>query len=661
MYCSGAPGATRRLRVVVTAVLLLAVLVAGGVGQAAEYPLDLLSYNESPDGFVGGEVVHNVIGVDDNPYDRLRIGVFEGVAGGVGPSLRASAWMSAIVAGNLAEVDLFDYTIYFDFPGVVDGPSAGAMKTVALLAIWLGHEMSPDVVMTGTVNPDATIGPVGGIKEKIEAAASIGKELVLIPIGQRFEYDDENEFIDHIEYGESLGIEVRTVGSIYEAYPLITGEPLPRLADRLDKTDEDIMAVADARDSVTLLEASSDDVMIAFSRWNRYLEEILEELAELGGDVDEIVEELFHAWELFSAGQFAAAYDQIIEATMLADIMTQAHIVEYLLAEDGLLEVMEYVHFNADVMDLIGSVAEVLVGSHPSHMGELPAVMQSGAHLASSIGIWIAGHDKLDEVYRGYDLLDDDDFARLIEIGTGQPFPMDAFDEDYIEQLDEETIEAIMDDLFSSLTFFRLSEWVARMAVDEARWWMESDVPAPDWNAVHRLSDLYTAGVSAVNDYFDVIVLDEMAEAIDVRLEEMRGLFAEMMWEYAFADGARRVITSGEAQNPFADLGAAGATYNDLAALLVAFYSLGAEIDGEGTIGAFAKEESLEALLGLAEEEAVASIVGARRLGVEPVHSLVFLEQARYYMNRTPDDRIYALKLLWQADFLSKVMLRLAN
>lgn len=67
---------------------------------------------------------------------------------------------------------------------IVDGPSAGAALTVALMAAIRDRDLDPAVKMTGTINGDGTIGPVGGIPEKALAAAEKGAERFLVPRGQ---------------------------------------------------------------------------------------------------------------------------------------------------------------------------------------------------------------------------------------------------------------------------------------------------------------------------------------------------------------------------------------------------------------------------------------------------------------------------------------------
>jgi uncharacterized protein len=67
---------------------------------------------------------------------------------------------------------------------VVDGPSAGAAITVAIIASVKGEFINESVFITGTINPDGTIGQVGGIPEKALAAAKMGAREFLVPRGQ---------------------------------------------------------------------------------------------------------------------------------------------------------------------------------------------------------------------------------------------------------------------------------------------------------------------------------------------------------------------------------------------------------------------------------------------------------------------------------------------
>ena len=107
----------------------------------------------------------------------------------IGIDLQASARIAVMVAENFTETSLSSadviISVYADEPvDVVDGPSAGAAITVAIIAAILGDKLNNTVYMTGTINVDGTIGPVGGIVEKAIAAANNGGKLFLVPSGQ---------------------------------------------------------------------------------------------------------------------------------------------------------------------------------------------------------------------------------------------------------------------------------------------------------------------------------------------------------------------------------------------------------------------------------------------------------------------------------------------
>ncbi len=89
----------------------------------------------------------------------------------------------------------------FEISGRIDGPSAGALKTVALVALQNGDTIDKTVTMTGTINATGTIGPVGGIPEKLKGAAEEGLTKVLVPLGQRNSTNAAGEQVDLVREG----------------------------------------------------------------------------------------------------------------------------------------------------------------------------------------------------------------------------------------------------------------------------------------------------------------------------------------------------------------------------------------------------------------------------------------------------------------------------
>jgi len=66
----------------------------------------------------------------------------------------------------------------------IGGPSAGAIMTVATIALLENWTLDNHTVMTGMIDPDGSIGPIGGIPYKIDAAHTVGATRFLIPKGQ---------------------------------------------------------------------------------------------------------------------------------------------------------------------------------------------------------------------------------------------------------------------------------------------------------------------------------------------------------------------------------------------------------------------------------------------------------------------------------------------
>lgn len=183
-----------------------------------------------PRGFAGRETMEYEVNPDPKGLFRnrmLAVGFLGDVPDGVGPTLKASLWGAASVAGRVKNNPLIDSSFLLKIKGRVDGPSAGALFTVSMLAMMQGDDVNPEVTMTGTILPDGSIGAVGGVRFKMEGAEEKGLKKVLVPEYLRIEIDFETgDVIDLSEHGKKLGIEVAFVSNIEEAYPHFTGKKL---------------------------------------------------------------------------------------------------------------------------------------------------------------------------------------------------------------------------------------------------------------------------------------------------------------------------------------------------------------------------------------------------------------------------------------------------
>jgi len=140
------------------------------------------------------------------------------------------------VAANITGLDInkydFIYSIYANAT-VIGGESAGAAITIATIAALENKRLNESVMITGTVNHDGSIGPVGEIIAKAKAAKQSGSKLFLVPLLQSrdvlYETSQHCEKFGptqvctveqvprKISVSNQSGIEVIEVGSVQEA------------------------------------------------------------------------------------------------------------------------------------------------------------------------------------------------------------------------------------------------------------------------------------------------------------------------------------------------------------------------------------------------------------------------------------------------------------
>ena len=141
----------------------------------------------------------------------------------------SSSQIAALVATYLANQPFNEYNFLINVEPTtleIGGPSASGYMTVAMWALITNHTLNPDVVMTGMILPDGSIGPVGGLPYKIKAAAQEGYETVLIPYGQQIYQTSSGQVINLISYGKSLGVDVIPVMDVRQAIYYFTGANL---------------------------------------------------------------------------------------------------------------------------------------------------------------------------------------------------------------------------------------------------------------------------------------------------------------------------------------------------------------------------------------------------------------------------------------------------
>ena len=110
---------------------------------------------------------------------------------------------------------------------MVGGPSAGSAMTVLTIAVLENWNMNDNIAITGTINSGGLIGPVGGLKEKIDAASQNQITIILIPDGERFiDNKNDNTTLDLMQYAKELNITLIEVNDVRDAVYYFTGHKL---------------------------------------------------------------------------------------------------------------------------------------------------------------------------------------------------------------------------------------------------------------------------------------------------------------------------------------------------------------------------------------------------------------------------------------------------
>jgi uncharacterized protein len=162
-----------------TAIVIFLALALSISASAKTYEMTLLTVGESGEGATVGGTAKAYLDIKPGS-GRIFLDSF--------PLTKLDTQISTRYANQIAcdyiDYDCstkdFFYTIRAD-SSIVGGPSASAPLTVLTIAALKQIELRNDTVMTGTINSGGSIGPVGGIPQKIKAAEAAGFSRVAIP------------------------------------------------------------------------------------------------------------------------------------------------------------------------------------------------------------------------------------------------------------------------------------------------------------------------------------------------------------------------------------------------------------------------------------------------------------------------------------------------
>jgi ATP-dependent Lon protease len=169
----------------------------------------------------GGEVLH----VEGQIMSGKGALMLTGQLGDVmKESAQAALSYARVQANNLGlEGDFFsERQVHIHVPaGAVpkDGPSAGITMACVLVSLASGIPIRRDVAMTGEVTLRGKVLPVGGLKEKLLAAARAGIRVAIVPAANVAELGEIPDFLRQ-------KIKIKTVHTMTEALAIALARPL---------------------------------------------------------------------------------------------------------------------------------------------------------------------------------------------------------------------------------------------------------------------------------------------------------------------------------------------------------------------------------------------------------------------------------------------------
>jgi uncharacterized protein len=577
--------------------------------------VDALWFASGPQG-AGGGTSKVAVSVEKNTGSKeLRVGFYESEVGGSGPMWRAAGWMAVISSGLLLGMDPAEYRYTYDVGGRIDGPSAGTLMTVATLATVLGHTVKPEATMTGTINPDGTVGPVGGIPQKVDGAAKAGKKLVLIPAGQRQAVDlASKQSVDVVDRGRRQGVEVREVSDVYEAYELLTGAALPKPLGMKEVRPALPGASfertrAKAKEWYTRYwqlqgqyQALPDAVKMDFTN------ALLANAAKAGDKAD----------GYYQQGLPSAAYNRAFNAALYASIgYHSAKVIEAFLA-GGLDGGAKYLQAMRSVNLKIDGFLDRLETQQAGNLGDTAAIADAYGNVTLAMG-----------------LIKLADSALAREAKTN---------EEMVAKLTEATL------------YYVLAEQVVELAKDSIDVGIGfGKAPAPAQASVESLAELFRRAAEANLNYFESVVINEIAEGVGAHPSVIKARFAARDFTYTFAlatlnamEPLKRRAPSGM-QGAYATLGGAVQSYTMSSVLVAKYYSLGAQIDQDGNIAGVRNERAMINMLDFAEKRAKEIIGLGVAVGAEPVGPVISYDAAKVDREGSLDDKFNALQGYWSA------------
>ena len=587
-----------------------------------------------------------------NTDGSVQVGVYEELANGTGAQWRAGVWVSAFVAANVLGKDLTDFTFSAASGGYIDGASASGLMAGGFLATMTGQKIDATVTMTGIINPDGTIGPVGGIPEKFLGSIEKGKRKLGYPIGMRWSKSEATgKLVDLTQLAKEHGAEAVEVSNVHEAYKLLTGKRLP---EAVPVTEAEMALDADTIKGID--EKYTEWQQKLAGQWSSLLQ--LQQSGRLPATLLAMAQYAQEAAEkaekLHKAGKVAAAYAKMLGAWVYAASATDTYdILAKVQAGDTIgavaaLEALDQLDaMTVDVFNKVGSIKPTTLGQHLLMITTFQAALRAwGFKMFASDSV---GRTK----------------AFIASLGTVKAELASPAVADKIVQIVAPTVLSIGRTVANTIMAQQELEFEVEKTVNYM-----CSIP----NVKRLATSFQSAGVAGIN-YFDQLLVEPLAKEASMSVDEARMrvsmrepnyLVAYMLSHLQQIEGLPKELKTkwGEGSVAWALMSLAGSqlAYYHAAELVTKYYSLGLHTDAMGHPDSVEHDKAFTYMLASAERSARASARAARiATGGIPVQAKLSYQLATVDRDGDLSDKISALAGFWTSSAFSQTAVMLAR
>lgn len=609
----------------------------GGVSAVREATVKAVWFAKRGEGEVLGGTSDIVLRISPNAKGAVSVGVMEEFAGGTGNQWRTATWLAAFTASQVTGSSLAANEFLVRAGGHIDGPSAGMLMTATMTALLKGVTPRPDTTMTGTINPDGSAGPVGGIVQKMEGAKASGIKRFGFPVGARSTQDMRTgEMADLLDVAKRLGLEAKEIHDVYEAYEWLTGERLPR-SSPVDETEMDVDTTTQAK------------LRGLIGTWKRRVEGDAKQVGALakktGKAAGFAAPALHEAEDYIKRAENYEESDQLVAAhtTWVKAAAAVAVAKEMLVFVPAALQ-LDISEMAAQIEDAAKVKVEVDAFAQRTEF----ANVQTAGGQVSAIRAWQAYVTAASFLALG-DAGQANAQAALAKLKKGEL------------QVSPESIRFLIENMLKPILFYRTARVMLDYATDQQQLvGEEGKVEASDLGAVSSQATAYTSAAGAVLAYFDSLVTEQAASEQGVAKSRVEDVIIQKETGYLVGLRAKSLAESlpadGDQAKTLMRLAAGSQAYLEGASLVNKYYSLAGNTDENGKL-TLRNRKALSTQLDLARTHAREAAGKAKAaVGFVPGAARQEYMHANALREGDDEDKLQALSGYWASAFWSEMV-----